>query len=78
MNIVTNELINVPKRNIPLESTPKTDPEIPNTVNIARMIPLTSLLPNILPLLTSHLSSRRQNDGLCDCNDGSLPEAPLY
>ena len=42
MNIVTNELINVPKRNIPLESTPKTDPEIPNTVNIARMIPLTT------------------------------------
>ena len=34
MNRVTNELMIMPKINIPLGSAPKTAPEIPNTVNI--------------------------------------------
>ena len=42
MNIVTNELINAPKMNIPLALAPNMYPEIPNTENIPKMIALTT------------------------------------
>lgn len=42
INIVTNELIKVPKTNIPPALAPNMPPVIPNTVNIIPMIAVTA------------------------------------
>lgn len=41
-NIAIAVFIPAPNTNIPLGSAPKRDPEIPNTVNINAMIPVTT------------------------------------
>ena len=44
INMVIAELNNTPNINIPLGSAPKTAPEIPNTINIAYIIEVTTAL----------------------------------